>query len=94
MKKKYLITGGLGFIGKAITKSLIEKNNSVIIVDNQFRHKSAKNFGYNNCRIYKIDIRNKTSLKKAQSSFVATSQLTILICNFLKLNDVGIFIKK
>ena len=64
MKKKYLITGGLGFIGKAITKSLIEKNNSVIIVDNQFRHKNVQKFYYNDCRIYKVDIRNKVLLKK------------------------------
>ena len=42
MKKKYLITGGLGFLGRAITKNLIEQNNSVIIVDNQFRHKNVK----------------------------------------------------
>ena len=64
MKKKYLITGGLGFIGKAITKSLIEKNNFVTIVDNQFRQKNVKNINYKNCKIYKIDIRNKISLSK------------------------------
>ena len=63
MKKKYLITGGLGFIGRAITSSLIEKDNSVIIIDNQFRNKNINNFE-NNCSIYKVDIRNKTSLKK------------------------------
>ena len=64
MKKKYLITGGLGFLGRAIAKDLIKKNNSVIIVDNQFRHKTIKNLDYNNCSVFKIDIRNKTSLKK------------------------------
>jgi len=64
MKKKYLITGGLGFLGKAITKNLIEQNNSVIIVDNQFRHKNVKKLNYNNCKIYNIDIRNKTLLSK------------------------------
>ena len=64
MKKKYLITGGLGFLGKAITKNLIEQNNSVIIVDNQFRQKNVKKLNYNNCKIYNIDIRNKTLLSK------------------------------
>ena len=64
MKKKYLITGGLGFLGKAITKDLIEQKNSVIIVDNQFRHKDIKKLNYNNCKIYNIDIRNKTLLSK------------------------------
>ena len=39
MGKKYLITGGLGFIGKAITLSLLSKNNTVIIADNNFRKK-------------------------------------------------------
>ena len=64
MKKKYLITGGLGFIGKAIALDLIKKNNSVTIIDNQFRHKNLKDFNYKNCNVYKNDIRNKTSLKK------------------------------
>ena len=64
MKKKYLITGGLGFIGKAIALDLIKKNNSVIIIDNQFRHKNLKDFNYKNCNVYKNDIRDKTSLKK------------------------------
>ena len=64
MKKKYLITGGLGFIGKAIALNLIKKNNSVIIIDNQFRHKNLKDFNYKNCNVYKNDIRDKTSLKK------------------------------
>ena len=44
MKKKYLITGGLGFIGQAIAINLIEKNNLVTIIDNQFRHKNLKSF--------------------------------------------------
>ena len=64
MKKKYLITGGLGFIGKAIALDLIKKNNSVTIIDNQFRHKNLKDFNYKNCNVYKNDIRDKTSLKK------------------------------
>ena len=64
MKKKYLITGGLGFIGKAIALNLIKNNNSVTIIDNQFRHKNLKNFNYKNCKVYENDIRDKTSLKK------------------------------
>ena len=64
MKKKYLITGGLGFIGQAIAINLIEKNNLVTIIDNQFRHKNLKSFNYKNCKVYKNDIRDKVSLKK------------------------------
>ena len=64
MKKKYLVTGGLGFIGQAITKSLIQQNNDVIIVDNGFRHKNAKYFKNKNCKILQADIKNKSALKK------------------------------
>ena len=37
-KKTILVTGGLGFIGQAISLSL-SRNNSVIIIDNNFRKK-------------------------------------------------------
>ena len=78
MKKKYLITGGLGFLGKAITKNLIEQNNSVIIVDNQFRHKDVKKLNYNNCKIYNIDIRNKTLLSKVAKNVDAVIHLAAI----------------
>ena len=39
MKKTYLITGGQGFIGKAISLSLLDQGNKVIILDNNFRKK-------------------------------------------------------
>ena len=56
MKKKYLITGGLGFIGKAIALNLIKKNNSVIIIDNQFRHKNLKDFkDYNKNQLNRLE---------------------------------------
>ena len=36
MKKNYLVTGGSGFLGYNIIKSLI-KNHNVTILDNHFR---------------------------------------------------------
>ena len=39
MKKTYLVTGGQGFIGKAISISLLEQGNNIIIFDNNFREK-------------------------------------------------------
>lgn len=78
MKKKYVVTGGLGFIGRAITKSLIEQNNSVIIVDNQFRHKNVQKIYYNNCKIYKGDIRNKAFLKKVVKNVDAVIHLAAI----------------
>ena len=37
MSKRYLITGGTGFIGSAIVKRLVEEENFVRIVDNNIR---------------------------------------------------------
>ena len=39
MKKTYLVTGGQGFIGKAVSLSLLENKQNVIIFDNNFREK-------------------------------------------------------
>ena len=39
MGKNYLITGGLGFIGRSIAFSLLKNNNKIIIADNNFRDK-------------------------------------------------------
>ena len=64
MIKKYLITGGLGFIGRAITLSLLKKNNFVIIADNNFRNKKIDKLNHKNLRIHKIDIREKNKINK------------------------------
>ena len=32
--KKYLVTGGVGFIGSHLVDKLIEKGNEVVIIDN------------------------------------------------------------
>ena len=54
-KKNYLITGGIGFIGKAISKLLIDKGHKVKIVDVNFRNKKNpiinKNIEYFNVDI-------------------------------------------
>ena len=64
MKKRFLITGGLGFIGKAITHSLITKNHNVKIIDNKFRNPNPQIIDNKNCKIYYLDIRNKNEFKK------------------------------
>jgi len=64
MIKKYLITGGLGFIGRAITQSLLKKNNFVIIADNNFKNKKYDELNHKNLMIHKIDIREKNKIKK------------------------------
>ena len=67
MKKKIIVTGGLGFIGSNLIKLLIDKNFFVINID---KVSYSSNF-YNlnkidkkNYRFYKADINNKFKINK------------------------------
>ena len=64
MKKRYLITGGLGFIGQAITQDLVQKKNFVTVIDNNFKNKKFPNLDKKYCKVFIADIRKKASLKK------------------------------
>ena len=75
-KKKYLVTGGLGFIGRAICESLLELGNSVVIIDNNFRNKNK--FKHKNLTIYNVDIRNKFKLKKFSKNIDAVIHLAAI----------------
>jgi len=59
MKKKFLVTGGGGFIGQNIVNLLSKKNNSVIIIDNNFRNINQNLKKNKNIKFYKRDIRKK-----------------------------------
>lgn len=63
MKKTYLVTGGQGFIGKAVSLSLLENNQNVIIFDNNFREKKFY-LKHKNLKIINGDIRKKNDLNK------------------------------
>jgi len=65
-KKHFLITGGTGFIGSAIAKSLVEKGYKVTIFDNNFRGNLKNIYKIKNkVKLIKGDIRNRNDLKKA-----------------------------
>ncbi len=58
-KKKYLVTGGLGFIGSAISNHLITKGHEVIVFDNLTRGRKRRILIKNkNLKIIYGDIRN------------------------------------
>lgn len=63
---KYLITGGTGFIGRNVTKALLENGYEVRVFDNNFRGNSSslksivKHFEF-----HEGDIRDEESVKKA-----------------------------
>ena len=68
--KHYLITGGTGFIGSAITKSLLQQGQRVTVFDDNSRNIERENNILKkkfkqNILFIKGDIRNKSQVKKA-----------------------------
>jgi len=65
MKKKAIVTGGFGFIGSNLVKSLLKKNFFVINIDKMNYASNVynlKNIKKNNYKFYKSDICNKKIL--------------------------------
>ena len=65
MKKKAIVTGGFGFIGSHLVKSLLKKNFFVINIDKMNYASNVynlKNIKKNNYKFYKSDICNKKIL--------------------------------
>jgi len=71
MPKKYLITGGAGFIGTNYVSRLVQKGEDVTIFDNLSRAGSKLNLAWlksvesNSFKLIKEDIRNYDALEKA-----------------------------
>ena len=64
MKKKFLVTGGTGFIGSNISNMLAEKGHQVIVFDNNKRGKINR-IKNKNIKFIRGDIRDKQELSKA-----------------------------
>lgn len=85
IKNNILITGGAGFLSKAIIKNLKDLNNSLILVDINYDElkniKSLyKNF-YESIFIYKCDLSNISHTKKLFQKISSKHKINILINN-------------
>lgn len=66
MAKKYLITGGTGFIGSALVKRLVKNGNFVRVLDNDSRGAKERLHGVaNKIDFVKADIRDAKSVQEA-----------------------------
>lgn len=64
--KKYLVTGGTGFIGSALVKRLIRDGNAVRILDNNLRGKESRLKDLSGeIEIIEADIRDLSMIEKA-----------------------------
>ena len=64
---KYLVTGGTGFIGSAIVKSLVKLGHKVTVIDNNYRGKQSRfalDFDFN---FIEGDVRNLEEMEDACS---------------------------
>ena len=77
MKKTYLVTGGQGFIGKAVSFSLLKQGHNVIIFDNNFREKKFF-LKHQNLKVIKGDIRKRNDLNKIKTKINSVIHLAAI----------------
>ena len=66
---KFLITGGLGFIGSHLTDSLIKKNHEVVILTKSFSKKNNVKNSSKKIKIKKIDVTNYLPVFKIMKKY-------------------------
>jgi UDP-glucose 4-epimerase len=65
MKKNIILTGGLGYIGSHVCKSLMQKNYNVTIIDDMSTGKNK--FNYKN--VYKLDVSDTNNISQLKKIF-------------------------
>jgi len=76
--KRYLITGGAGFIGSAITNKLLQTNYSVRVVDNEFRGNKISIKKSPRVEFIKSDIRDVKKITEACKNIDAIIHLAYI----------------
>ncbi|MFH1983035.1 MAG: SDR family NAD(P)-dependent oxidoreductase [Pseudomonadota bacterium] len=66
MKKKYLVTGGTGFIGAALVKRLLSEGHAVKVIDNNSRGAVAKlGTAFDHIEFVEADVRDTATVTQA-----------------------------
>jgi nucleoside-diphosphate-sugar epimerase len=77
--KKYLVTGGSGFLGASLVKALVDRGNWVRVMDNNFRGSTAKLSGYmQKIEFVEADIRDMASVDKAMEGIDIVCHLAFI----------------
>ena len=76
MKKKYLVTGGAGFIGSHLVEKL-SKNAKVIVIDNLYQGNKLKI--NKNIKLIVGDVRNKNLIQKYSKGCCSVFHLAAII---------------
>ena len=76
MKKKFLVTGGAGFIGSHLSETL-SRNAKVIVIDNLYQGNKLKL--NKNIKLIKCDVRNKKMMEKYSKGCDAIFHLAAII---------------
>ena len=84
-RKKYLVTGGIGFIGNNLVRRLVKSGQSVRILDNGFRGKEERLKDIlNKIELIKADIRNPFDVQRACKDIDC-------VCHLASLNGTEFF---
>lgn len=62
---RYLITGGAGFIGSALTRRLSEEGHETVVLDDVSRGRADRLYGLTNCVFVRGDIRDPDAVTSA-----------------------------
>ena len=86
--KKYLVTGGTGFIGSALVRKLLKKGNKVRVLDNDLRGRASRlNDVSGRIEIVKADIRDSKLVQDACKGVDS-------VCHLAYLNGTEFFYTK